>query len=257
MNGNILKADHGDSGNILEVRDLHAWFGSQHVLDGISLDVKAGEIMVILGTSGCGKTTLLKNVIRLYNPTSGSVRLMGIEMTELEEEELEKVLRNVGVMYQYGALLNSMTVGENVGLALEMHTSISPDLRRRIVETKLDQVELHGVYSKFPKELSGGMQKRAAVARAMAMDPAIIFCDEPSAGLDPVTTLGLDHLLITLNKTLGMSIVVVSHELESIKRIAHRVTFMDAGRALFIGSLQDALDSDIPQIRSFFLKDTA
>lgn len=256
MNGSAAPTGRGDGENILEVHDLHAWFGEQHVLNGITMDVKAGEIMVILGTSGCGKTTLLKNIIRLYKPASGSVRLMGIEMTELEEEDLEPVLRKIGVMYQYGALLNSLSVGENVGLTLEMHTSISPALRRKIVETKLAQVELTGSYDKFPKELSGGMQKRAAVARSMSMDPAIIFCDEPSAGLDPVTTLGLDRLLITLNETLGMSIVVVSHELESIKRIAHRITFMDAGQALFVGTLDEAFASNIPQIRRFFLEET-
>ena len=183
----------------------------------------------------------------------GSIRLLGQEMTELEEENLESVLRDVGVMYQYGALLNSLTVGENVALPLEMHTSMTPELRREVAELKLRQVELKNVYEKFPKELSGGMQKRAAVARAIVMDPSIIFCDEPSAGLDPVTALGLDHLLRTLNETLGMTIVVVTHELESIKRIAHRITFLDNGKILFTGSLDDAKHARIPTIQEFFL----
>ena len=239
--------------NILEIENLHTWYGRQHVLDGVNLTVSAGEILVILGTSGCGKSTLLKNVIRLYKPDTGSIRLLGYEMTELEEK-VEDVLMNVGVMYQNGALLNSLTVGENVALPLEMHTSMSPQLRREIAELKLRQVELFNVYDKYPKELSGGMQKRAAVARAIVMDPDILFCDEPSAGLDPVTALGLDKLLITLNETLGMTIVVVTHELESIKRIAKRIGFLHNGRMLFSGTLDEALASDIPQICEFFLK---
>ncbi|MBN1291850.1 MAG: ATP-binding cassette domain-containing protein [Candidatus Latescibacteria bacterium] len=238
---------------ILEVKNLHTWYGSQHVLDGVDFTVNAGEIMVILGTSGCGKSTLLKNIIRLYKPAMGSIRLLGQEMTELEEEDLETVLRDVGVMYQYGALLNSLTVGENVALPLEMHTSMTSELRHDIAELKLHQVELKNVYHKFPKELSGGMQKRAAVARAIVMDPSIIFCDEPSAGLDPVTALGLDKLLKTLNETLGMTIVVVTHELESIRRIAHRITYLDRGKVLFTGTLQEALSAQIPAIQEFFL----
>ena len=239
----------------LEVENLHSWYGRNHVLDGVNFNVCAGEIMVILGTSGCGKSTLLKNIIRLYTPGMGSIRLLGQEMTELEEEEIEPMLRNVGVMYQHGALLNSMTVGENVALPLEMHTSMSPQMRREIAEFKLRQVELYNLYDRYPRELSGGMQKRAAVARAIVMDPDIIFCDEPSAGLDPVTGKGLDEMLITLNETLGMTMVVVTHELESIKRIAHRVTFLDQGKAIFTGTLQEALASNIPAIKEFFLED--
>ena len=240
--------------NILEVENLHSWYGQQHVLDGVNLSVRPGEIMAILGSSGCGKSTLLKNIIRLYTPNIGSIRLLGNEMTELEEE-VEDVLRDVGVMYQHGALLNSLTVGENVAMPLEMHTSISPELRREIPEHKLRQVELVNIYDKYPKELSGGMQKRVAVARAIVMDPEIILCDEPTAGLDPVTAYGLDNLLITLNETLGMTIVVVTHELESIKRIAHRINFLHDGRILFSGSLEEAFDSDIPQIHEFFLQE--
>jgi phospholipid/cholesterol/gamma-HCH transport system ATP-binding protein len=241
--------------DILTVTGLHSWYGSQHVLDGVTMHVEAGEIVVILGTSGCGKSTLLKNIIRLFKPRAGSVRLLGNEMTGLEDEEIEPVLRNVGVMYQYGALLNSLTVGENVALPLEMHTDMTPAMRRETAELKLRQVELVNVYDKYPKELSGGMQKRAAVARAIVMDPAIIFCDEPSAGLDPVTALGLDRLLLTLNDTLGMSIVVVTHELESIRRIAKRIVYLHKGKVLFEGTLDDALSSDIHQIQEFFLRE--
>ena len=241
-----------DTSPILTVHDLHAWYGNQHVLDGVTMDVLHGEVMVILGTSGCGKSTLLKNIVRLYTPAKGVINLLGNDMTALEEEALEPVLQNVGVMYQYGALLNSLTVGENVALPLEMHTVMSPALRREVAEVKLRQVELVDVYDKYPKELSGGMQKRAAVARAIVMDPSIIFCDEPSAGLDPVTSAGLDRMLITLNQTLGMTIVVVTHELESIRRIAHRITYLHKGANLFTGTLNDALAADIPQIQGFF-----
>ena len=240
---------------ILEVENLHAWYGRKHVLEGINLTVEAGSIMVVLGTSGCGKSTLLKNIIRLYTPGKGSINLLGNEMTELEEEDVETVLRQVGVMYQNGALLNSLTVGENVALPLEIHTDMSPKLRREIAETKLRQVELLDVYDRYPRELSGGMQKRVAVARAIVMDPDIIFCDEPSAGLDPVTAQGLDRLLISLNETLGMTIVVVTHELESIKRIAHYITYLDNGKVLFTGTIEEAFQADIPQIQEFFLRD--
>lgn len=242
-----------DFDNILEVNDLHSWYGEQHVLDGVTFTVRRGEIMVIIGASGSGKTTVLKNIIRLHTSSEGSIRLLGREMTEIEDEDLETVLHDVGVMYQHGALLNSMTVGENVALPLEMHTAMSPDLRRQVAELKLQQVELYNVYYKYPRELSGGMQKRAAVARAMVMDPQIIFCDEPSAGLDPVTTRELDALLINLNETLGMTIVVVSHEIESIKRIADRVSYIEKGKVLFSGEIGDALRQDIPAMRNFFL----
>jgi phospholipid/cholesterol/gamma-HCH transport system ATP-binding protein len=243
-----------DSAPILTVTDLRFLYGEQQVLDGVTFDVKRGEIMMIIGASGSGKTTVLKNVIRLLNPASGSICLLGKEMAEIEEEKLEDVLRDVGVMYQHGALLNSMCVGENVALPLEMHTSMSAELRREVAELKLRQVELENVYFKFPKELSGGMQKRAAVARAMVMDPQIIFCDEPSAGLDPVTTRDLDQLLLSLNETLGMTIVVVSHELESIKRIADRVTYIEKGRVLFSGPIDEAFERRIPSVMNFFLQ---
>ncbi len=241
-----------DTPDILSVTDLHSWFGAQHVLDGVTMHVEAGEIVVILGTSGCGKTTLLKNIIRLYTPTGGNIRLLGNEMTELEEEDIEPVLRRIGVMYQNGALLNSLTVGENVALPLEMHTDMSEELRREVAELKLAQVELTGTYEKYPNQLSGGMQKRAAVARAIVMDPEILFCDEPTAGLDPVTARGVDRLLVTLNRSLGMSIVVVTHELASIRRIAHRIVYLDSGRVLFEGTIAEALRTEIPQIKDFF-----
>ncbi|MFA6471166.1 MAG: ATP-binding cassette domain-containing protein [Candidatus Latescibacterota bacterium] len=239
---------------ILEIQDLDFWYGEQHILDGVSFSVRTGEIMVIIGGSGSGKTTVLKNIIGLNKPNSGSIRLLGNEMTLIEEEDLETVLQDVGVMYQNGALLNSMNIGENVALPLEMHTNMSPELRKAVAELKLFQVELAGAYNKYPRELSGGMKKRAAVARAIVMDPKIIFCDEPSAGLDPITTRELDKLLINLKENLNMTIVVVSHEIESVKRIADRITYIEKGKVLYTGALKDALDQKIPAIQNFFLE---
>ncbi len=239
----------------LEVRDLVAGYGDERVLDGTSLTARRGEILAILGSSGCGKSTLLKNIVRLERPTEGIIRLLGYDMLPLEEEQLEDVLRKIGVMYQYSALLNSMTVGENVALPLEMHTGMTTGLRREVAETKLRQVGLSGAYEKYPRELSGGMRKRAAVARAIAMDPEILFCDEPSAGLDPVTSAGLDRLLKTLNETLGMTIVVVTHDLASIRRLADRIAFLHQGRVLHQGTLEDALATNIPEIALFFSPD--
>lgn len=237
---------------ILEVADLVVSYGEKEVIHGASLAVEAGEIMVILGTSGCGKSTMLKGIIQLQPPDAGSVRILGREVTNLEEGELEEVLQGVGVMFQYGALLNSMTVGENVALPLEMHTSISPELRRATATAKLCQVGLRDTYDLHPKQLSGGMRKRAAVARAMVRDPRIVFCDEPSAGLDPVTAASLDEMLLDLKRAVGMTLVVITHELRSIMRIADRVAFLDAGRVLFTGPLDDALASEIPQLKRFF-----
>lgn len=246
------RIDGNPAGPILEVHDLEARYGSQRVLNGVTLEVRRGEIMVILGTSGCGKSTLLKNIVRLYQPTGGTVILLGHDVTAMEEEELEPVLRNIGVTYQHGALLNSLTVGENVALPLEMHTSMSAALRRQIAEVKLQQVGLGGAHDRYPRELSGGMQKRAAVARAIVMDPEIIFCDEPSAGLDPVTSAGLDHLLMMLNETLGMTIVVVTHEISSIQRIADRITYLERGQTLFVGTVEEARASGIREVVGFF-----
>lgn len=241
---------HSDS--ILEVSDLHVRYEDKQILHGVTFSVEPGEIMVILGTSGCGKSTLLKGIIQLQKPTQGSVRLFGREMMNLEEGDLEEILQRIGVMFQYGALLNSLTVGENVALPLEMHTAISPALRRATATAKLHQVGLPNTYDLYPRELSGGMRKRAAVARAVVRDPRLIFCDEPSAGLDPVTARNLDEMLLDLKHTLGMTMVVITHELRSIMRIADRVTFLHSGRVLFTGPLQEALRTDIPEVKRFF-----
>lgn len=239
---------------LVEVKDLCARYDDRIILDRVTMAVQEREIMVILGTSGCGKTTLLKNMIRLQEPYSGEVRLFGRDVTHLEEDELAQTLRQVGVMFQYGALINSLTVAENIALPLQMHMRLSPGLIRQIVRMKLHMVELDHAFSLYPSELSGGMRKRAALARALALDPRMLFCDEPGAGLDPVTALGIDRLLLKLNADLHMTIAVVTHELESIRRISHRLTMLHEGRVLYAGTLQEATRCEVPEVREFFLQ---
>ncbi len=237
---------------IVEIRNLTAQYNDEVILDDVSIDVYPNEITVILGRSGCGKTTLLKNIIRLYEPTAGAVNIFGQDITRMDEKEFNRVLRKIGVLFQNGALLNSLTVAENVAIPLEQHTNLPPVLIRRLVREKLHLVELDHALHLLPSQLSGGMRKRAALARAIALDPAILFGDEPTAGLDPVTAAGLDRLLLKLRDILGMTLVIVTHELESIHRIADRVVFMEAGKVLFQGKLQAAKQSPITAIQRFF-----
>jgi len=241
--------------NLIEVQNLFAKYGDRLVLQDVSMEVREGEIMVILGGSGCGKTTLLKHIIGLLFPHSGTIRLFERDIVRMDERDRNETLRRIGVMFQYGALLNSLTIGENVALPLQMGGRLLESTIGRIVRMKLHLVGLDRAYDLYPPELSGGMRKRAALARALARDPEILFCDEPSAGLDPVTALGIDDLLMTLNRELGMTIAVVTHELRSIDRIAHRITMLDDGQVLFMGGLQEAKASGIERIRAFFLEE--
>lgn len=237
---------------IIQVKNLTAQYDHEIILDDITVAIYPNEITVILGKSGCGKTTLLKNIIRLYQPISGSVEIFGQDITWMEENEFNKILRKIGVLFQNGALLNSLTVAENVAIPLEQHTDLPPTLIRRLVREKLHLVELHHAMNLFPSQLSGGMRKRAALARAIALDPMILFGDEPTAGLDPVTAASLDQLLFKLRDILKMTMVIVTHELESIHRIADRVVFMDKGKVLFQGKLDEAKSSSLPAIQRFF-----
>jgi len=221
-------------------------------LDDISVDIFPGEITVILGSSGCGKTTLLKNILRLVEPVSGSVKFWGEEILDLDDIQMEKILRKLGVLFQSGALLNSISVYENISIPLELHTKLPRPLIDRIIQVKLNLVNLNEALYKYPSELSGGMKKRAALARAIALDPQILFCDEPSAGLDPLTAASLDELILSLKKQLKMTIVVVTHELASIHRIADKIIFLEEGKMLFNGTLEEAKKAGIPQIDTFF-----
>jgi len=238
--------------NIIEVKDLVTEYDGRRILDGISINIKENEVFIILGGSGCGKTTLLKHIIGLLEPVSGSIKVFGKEITTMEEEDFEEILMKCGVLFQNGALLNSLTIGQNVAIPIEQHTDFKRALIDRMIKTKLKLVELGNAADLSPAELSGGMRKRAALARAIALDPQILFCDEPSAGLDPITSAAIDSLLLKLKEQLNMTIVVVTHELVSIHRIADRIVFLDKGKALFVGTLKEALDCDIKEIQEFF-----
>ena len=238
--------------NIVRVSNLNSGFEERKILDGVSMFARQHEITVILGSSGCGKTTLLKHFIRLYQPWDGEIELFEQDILSMDEPEFNKMLLNIGVLFQNGALLNSITVAENIAIPLEQHTKLSRSVIRRLVRVKLGLVGLSHAMHLKPSELSGGMRKRAALARAIALDPALLLCDEPSAGLDPITSASLDRLLLNMRDDLGMAVLIVSHELASISRIADSIIFMDAGKVLFCGPLAEARRAGIEQIDHFF-----
>ncbi len=237
---------------ILEVKDLVAKYGEDTILEDISFDIYPEQVTVILGGSGCGKTTLIKNIFKLYQPYSGSVRIFGEEITDMDEVEYEQVLKRIGMLFQNGALINSMNLFDNISIPLEQHTDLPLSIIDKIIKVKLNLVNLGDALELNPSELSGGMKKRAALARAIVLDPEILVCDEPSAGLDPLTSASLDELILKLKSLFKMTIIIVSHELASIHRIADRLIFMDNGRILFTGSLEEAKRSKIPEVETFF-----
>jgi phospholipid/cholesterol/gamma-HCH transport system ATP-binding protein len=212
---------------IIQVRDLRVGYGDVIILDHVSFNVYEGEVFVILGGSGCGKSTLLKAIIGLIPPQSGQIILDGDEISTEDEAKLQAVLRKIGVLYQGAALFGSMTVGENVALPIEEYTPLPSESVDMLVRMKLGLVNLQGYENHFPSELSGGMKKRAGLARAMALNPKILFFDEPSAGLDPITSSELDDLILHLNRILGTTMVIVTHELESIFAVAQRIIMLD------------------------------
>ncbi|HEY4301276.1 MAG TPA: ATP-binding cassette domain-containing protein [Candidatus Didemnitutus sp.] len=213
--------------NAIEVEGLECRYGERVVLQNVSFAVRPAEIFFIIGGSGCGKSTLLRNLIGLHHPPKGSVRYFERDFIRAAGSERQALLRSFGVLYQSGALWSSMTLRENVALPLELYTKLSRRERDSLVGLKLAQVGLAGYEDYYPSEISGGMKKRAGLARALALDPSVVFFDEPSAGLDPVTSLKLDELIQEIRDTHGTTIVVVSHELASIFGIADRVIMLD------------------------------
>ena len=235
----------------IEVTGLRTWYGDREVLKGLTFTIPRGKTTVILGGSGCGKSTLLKHVIGLLKPSEGSIKFNGREITTLDEPEMDGVRGKMGVLFQGAALLNSLTIADNVALPIREHTRINEATMQIMVRMKLDLVGLSGFDHFYPSQLSGGMKKRAGLARALALDPEILFFDEPSAGLDPVTAAGLDELIVKLRNVFRMTIIVVTHELPSVFAIADYVIMLEKGQILFAGTLDGLRASDHPRIRMF------
>src|SRR6202050_902178 len=236
---------------MISVRDLRVNYGEREILHGISFDVQRGETIAILGGSGSGKSTLLRTMVGLERPTSGQMWLRGKNIAVLSRSEMDEVRKKIGMSFQGSARFGSMTVGENVALPLREHTQLEDSTIEIILRLKLDQVGLAGFEYYMPSELSGGMKKRAAVARALAMDPEILFFDEPSAGLDPIIAAGIDHLILQLKKAFRMTIMVVTHELASAFLIADRMVLIDKGNIVAIGTREEMQASKQPRVRQF------
>jgi phospholipid/cholesterol/gamma-HCH transport system ATP-binding protein len=235
---------------IIKVSDLTMGFNEVTLFDQVSFDVSPGDVFAILGGSGCGKSTLLRCLVGLETPRAGNVEIAGVGRPNLDVGRPP-----FGVMFQSGALFGSMTVGENIGLALEQWTALTHDAIAAVVLAKLRLVGLAGAENKFPSEISGGMKKRAAIARALALEPELIFLDEPSAGLDPVSAVELDELLLSMNRTFNLTVVIVTHELESIFKIASRCIMLDkeARGVIAMGDPKELRDgSQDPRVRGFF-----
>jgi phospholipid/cholesterol/gamma-HCH transport system ATP-binding protein len=226
----------GDTNNdyAIRIRNLVKRFDGRAVLNGINLDIRRGETMIIMGGSGSGKSTLLRNIIGSFTPEEGTVEMLGRDITHMAETQLNEMRRNFGILFQSGALFNSMSLRENVALPLREHTSLDDRTIEIMVTIKLELVGLREHGDKFPAQISGGMKKRAGLARALALDPQILFYDEPSAGLDPVTSAEIDQLIIQLSKQLGVTSVVVTHEMDSAFTIADRMAMLDKGRMLCV-----------------------
>ncbi len=236
--------------DVIQVRELVAHYGERRILHGISFGIRRGEIMVIMGGSGSGKTTLLRHMLGLRRPTSGSIHILGRDITRIGRRELYRLRREMGVAFQGGALFGSMTVAENVQLPLREHTRLDENTIRIMTRMKLEVVNLSGFEHLMPAELSGGMTKRVALARAVIMDPKLLFFDEPSAGLDPVVSAELDELILKLRSAMNMTIVVVTHELESAFKIADRITVLHEGRLLITGTVDEVRRCDNEHIQA-------
>jgi phospholipid/cholesterol/gamma-HCH transport system ATP-binding protein len=235
----------------ISLRDLHVCYGSREILHGVSFDVMRGETLVILGGSGSGKSTLLRTLVGLERPSSGECWIKGKNTAAISQSEMDEIRMKIGMSFQGGALFGSMTVGENVALPLTEHTNLERSTIEIILRLKLEQVGLEGFEYYMPSQLSGGMKKRAAVARALAMDPEIIFFDEPSAGLDPIIAAGIDELILELKRAFHMTLIVVTHELASAFLIADRMLLLDRGNVVAIGTTAEMRSSTQPRVWQF------
>jgi len=233
------------------VNALSTHYGTRQILKDISFLVPRGQTTVVLGGSGCGKSTLLKHLIGLLRPTSGQILLNGKDIVAMSDEEMDEIRKKMGVLFQGAALLNSMTLADNVALPLREHTRLEDSTIQIMVRMKLDLVGLSGFEHFYPSQLSGGMKKRAGLARAMALDPEFLFFDEPSAGLDPITAAGLDQLILKLRDVFKMTIVVVTHELPSVFMVADYVLMLDLGEIVFAGTIDELRMSEHPRVRMF------
>jgi phospholipid/cholesterol/gamma-HCH transport system ATP-binding protein len=236
---------------MVSVRDLRVSYGAVEILHGINFEVKHGETLVILGGSGSGKSTLLRTLVGLERPSSGEIWIKGKNIAAIPQAELDEIRKKIGMSFQGGALFGSMTVGDNVALPLREHTKLEESTIDIILRLKLEQVGLAGFEYYMPSQLSGGMKKRAAVARALAMDPEVLFFDEPSAGLDPIIAAGIDQLILELKRAFRMTIVVVTHELASAYLIADRMVLIDKGNVVAIGTTEEMRSSSQPRVRQF------
>lgn len=236
---------------VISLRNLRVSYGEREILHGINFDVVRGETLVILGGSGSGKSTLLRTLVGLEKPGAGEIWIKGRDLAKTSAAEMDEIRTKIGMSFQGGALFGSMTVGENVALPLREHTSLEDSTIEIILRLKLQQVGLEGFEYYTPAQLSGGMKKRAAVARALAMDPEILFFDEPSAGLDPIIAAGIDELILELKRAFHMTIIVVTHELASAFLIADRMLLIDKGNIVALGTPADMRASTQPRVRQF------
>jgi phospholipid/cholesterol/gamma-HCH transport system ATP-binding protein len=236
---------------VISLRNLRVSYGEREILHGINFDVARGETLVILGGSGSGKSTLLRTLVGLEKPSAGEIWIKGRDLAKTSAEEMDEIRTKIGMSFQGGALFGSMTVGENVALPLREHTRLEDSTIEIILRLKLQQVGLEGFEYYTPAQLSGGMKKRAAVARALAMDPEILFFDEPSAGLDPIIAAGIDELILELKRAFHMTIIVVTHELASAFLIADRMLLIDKGNIVALGTTEEMRSSTQPRVRQF------
>jgi phospholipid/cholesterol/gamma-HCH transport system ATP-binding protein len=236
---------------VVEVADLFRKFGDRTVIDNLSFKIHRGETMVIMGGSGCGKSTLLRHIIGVMKPTAGSVKIFGEEITTMNDREIADVRRRFGMLFQSGALLASLTVGENVALPLEQHTDFSAEEIQEIVTRRLQAVGLNGFENLKPSEISGGMRKRVGLARALALDPELLFSDEPTSGLDPIMTAVVDKLTLELTHGEGMTAVVVTHDMTSAFRIATRMIMLGRGTIIAQGTPDEIRTSPNPEVQQF------